>query len=72
MQKKQVTRRTMQLNRETISVLTGKQLGAVQGGWGPSIAYKTACSTLDGGCVSGDTYGTGCSVTCLSRVSANC
>jgi hypothetical protein len=56
MQKKQVTRRTMKLNRETINVLNGEQLRAVQGGWGPSLYYHTQCSTQAVECDQGSNY----------------
>jgi hypothetical protein len=59
----------MTLNRETIKLLTPADLGKAQGGWSPTMAYKNACSTLDGGCVSGDSTFVGCAgpskITCV-------
>jgi hypothetical protein len=69
--KRTIERRGIKLNRETISVLSTNQLTRAQGGFSPSMANHSACSTLDGGCVSGDSTFITCSGG-VTRVTCNC
>ena len=53
---KKLKRRPIQLSRETVALLSKKDLSAVQGGWGQSLAYHTQCSTLNVECPTTDYY----------------